>query len=189
MSVLFSWPTVTLDMRVSFPWRGCSSMLLAVAMTPQSLSGVPHRARGGPWSDPLVVPPVDPWRFAGGPGGRFAADPTGERGLADRPQAPALGGQRGPESHCAVAAQVELTQLVRTVSRLDRRSAPIARLIHLGPPIIPVPTPPRSRPRPVPRARVTPWPTPGPRALAAGAGMGPDTARRAGARRAGARRA
>ena len=59
-----------------------------------------------------------------------------EDGLADEQQTPALRGERRPEPHRAVPAQVELAQPVRAVSRLDRWSAPITRLVHLTPPVI-----------------------------------------------------
>src|SRR5580693_5534594 len=146
MSAPFSWPTVTLDMRF-LPVAG---MAVDVARCCDDSTVAPR----GPASRPLwtrVRPPsgslADPGWFAGahsslaGRGGSLAVrggsleDPAGECGLADQPHAPALGGQRGPEPHRAVSAQVELTQPVRAVSRLDRRSASIARLVHLGPPV------------------------------------------------------
>src|SRR5271169_1626918 len=143
MSAPFSWPTVTMGM--GFPsYRGdvrlCCQLLCSLWHWFHSRSRGPRIAPVVSLAGPLVPLP--------GPGG--------ERGLVDQPQAPVLGGQRGPKPHRAVSAQVELTQPVGAVSRLDRRSAPITRLVHFGPPVAPVLTPPRSRPGQARRARECP---------------------------------
>ena len=57
-----------------------------------------------------------------------------ERVHAQRPEGPALRGQRRPMPARAPSAQVQLAHPVDPVCRAGRGSAPITRLIHLRPP-------------------------------------------------------
>ena len=64
-----------------------------------------------------------------------------ERVHAQRPEGPALSGQRPPMPARALSAQVQLAHPVDPVRRAGRGSAPITGLIHLRPPSGPPPGP------------------------------------------------
>src|SRR5262249_11914079 len=59
----------------------------------------------------------------------------------ERPEGPALSGQRPPVLARAASAQVKLANPVYSVRRADRRPAPITSLVHLLPPAGPLPGP------------------------------------------------
>src|SRR5215470_13944675 len=59
----------------------------------------------------------------------------------ERPEGPALSGQRPPVLARAASAQVKLANPVYSVRRADRGPAPITCLVHLMPPAGPLPGP------------------------------------------------